>query len=210
MVLVEKKARGNLPNAGNAGRAGKRGNPRNVSAYRNHSRHWCRGTRGQSTPAFSMTCAPQSVCIITRDSRYNRLKRDGGGVNGKRYEITVVRPEEATPADLLIVAVKYHHLDQAIADMVNVVGTRPAEGPGVQHQLQHRPDADGACPCARSATTTAFFSEETSWRFSSGGLWIGCGDSDRGTEEDSGSEQKTSANGIVTTCFLCCPHRTGR
>ena len=47
-------------------------------------------------------CA-HSVCFISRGSRYDRLRRDGVVVNGKRYEITVVRPEEATPADLLIV-----------------------------------------------------------------------------------------------------------
>ena len=42
-------------------------------------------------------------------------------VNGKRYVIPVVLPEEP-PADLIIVAVKYHHLDAAIQDMRNKVG----------------------------------------------------------------------------------------
>jgi hypothetical protein len=40
----------------------------------------------------------------------------------KRYGIAVVKPEEATPADLLIVAVKHHHLDQAIVDMKSAIG----------------------------------------------------------------------------------------
>ena len=34
----------------------------------------------------------------------------------------VESPEEATPADLLIVAVKHHHLDQAIGEMKKAVG----------------------------------------------------------------------------------------
>ncbi|MBV5339046.1 MAG: ketopantoate reductase family protein [Deltaproteobacteria bacterium] len=66
---------------------------------------------------------PASVCFIASGGRYERLKSDGVVVNGTHYAITVVRPEEATPVDLLIVAVKHHHLDQAISEMVEVVGS---------------------------------------------------------------------------------------
>lgn len=62
------------------------------------------------------------VCFIASGERYEKLKRDGVVVNGKRYAIAVARPEEATPADLLIVAVKHHHLDQAIGEMKKAVG----------------------------------------------------------------------------------------
>jgi 2-dehydropantoate 2-reductase len=65
---------------------------------------------------------PRGVSFIAAGGRYEKLKRDGVVVNGKRYAIAVARPEEATPADLLIVAVKHHHLDQAIGEMKKAVG----------------------------------------------------------------------------------------
>ncbi|HEX7504369.1 MAG TPA: 2-dehydropantoate 2-reductase [Syntrophales bacterium] len=64
----------------------------------------------------------QSVSFIASGKRYEKLKNDGVVVNGKRYAIAVARPAEATPADLLIVAVKHHHLDQAITEMKKAIG----------------------------------------------------------------------------------------
>ena len=65
---------------------------------------------------------PKCVCFIAGGARHEKLKRGGVVVNGKRYAIAVVGPEEAAPADLLIVAVKHYHLEQAIAEMKNAVG----------------------------------------------------------------------------------------
>jgi len=65
---------------------------------------------------------PGSVCFIASGGRNNSLKRNGVVVNGTCYPIRVVSPDEATPVDLLIVAVKHHHLDQAIAEMKQAVG----------------------------------------------------------------------------------------
>lgn len=65
---------------------------------------------------------PKCICFIASGARFERLRRDGVVVNGKRYPIAVVSPDEAEPADLLIVAVKHHHLDQAIAEMKNAIG----------------------------------------------------------------------------------------
>jgi 2-dehydropantoate 2-reductase len=64
----------------------------------------------------------QSVSFIASGKRYEKLKNDGVVVNGKCYAIAVARPAEATPADLLIVAVKHHHLDQAITEMKKAIG----------------------------------------------------------------------------------------
>jgi 2-dehydropantoate 2-reductase len=66
--------------------------------------------------------SPESVCFIAGGGRYDHLQRHGVVVNGKRYGIAVVKPADATPADLLIVAVKHHQLDQAIVDMQAAIG----------------------------------------------------------------------------------------
>ncbi len=62
------------------------------------------------------------VFFIAGGERYEKLKNDGLVVNGKRYAIAVARPEEAKAADLLIVAVKHHHLDRAITEMKKAIG----------------------------------------------------------------------------------------
>jgi len=80
------------------------------------------GALGAAYGSILYEMDPRCVCFIASGSRYEKLKRDGVVVNGKRYAIAVARPEDATPADLLVVAVKHHHLDQAIAEMKKVIG----------------------------------------------------------------------------------------
>lgn len=80
------------------------------------------GALGAAYGSLLYTMDPKCVCFIASGSRYDKLKRDGVVVNGKPYPIAVVNPVEAAPADLLIVAVKHYHLDQAIAEMSNAVG----------------------------------------------------------------------------------------
>jgi 2-dehydropantoate 2-reductase len=64
-----------------------------------------------------------SVSLIAGGKRYNRLKEEGLVVNGKCYNVPVVHPEQAaSPADLIMVAVKHHHLRDAIEDIKNRVG----------------------------------------------------------------------------------------
>lgn len=66
---------------------------------------------------------PGCLRIIVNQERYERLQRTGFEVRGKGYAFNYVRPEEAVePADLIIVSVKYHHLQQAIQDIRNHVG----------------------------------------------------------------------------------------
>ncbi|MGO9139247.1 MAG: ketopantoate reductase family protein [Syntrophales bacterium] len=65
----------------------------------------------------------RSVSFVAGGERLERLRKEGLIVNGKRYFIPVIPPEDmSAPADLIIVAVKYHHLDDAIRDMRNKVG----------------------------------------------------------------------------------------
>ncbi|NPV06211.1 MAG: 2-dehydropantoate 2-reductase [Syntrophaceae bacterium] len=80
------------------------------------------GALGAAYGSILYDMDPKCVCFIAGGPRFEKLKRDGVVVNGRRYAIAVVRPEEAAPADLLIVAVKHYHLDQAIAEMKHAVG----------------------------------------------------------------------------------------
>ena len=80
------------------------------------------GALGAAYGSILYEMDPRCVSFIASGARYDRLKSDGVVVNGKRYGIVVESPEEATPADLLIVAVKHHHLDQAIGEMKKAVG----------------------------------------------------------------------------------------
>lgn len=62
------------------------------------------------------------VSLIAGGERYARLSGQGLFVNGRHYAIPVFRPDERRPpSDLLLVAVKNHHLPEAIGDMKNAV-----------------------------------------------------------------------------------------
>jgi 2-dehydropantoate 2-reductase len=63
------------------------------------------------------------VSLVAKGERYGRLRAQGLTVNDKHYAIPVIDVEEETPpSDLIIVAVKHHHLPEAIQDMKNRVG----------------------------------------------------------------------------------------
>ncbi|MGC9976260.1 MAG: 2-dehydropantoate 2-reductase [Syntrophales bacterium] len=65
----------------------------------------------------------RSVSFVAGGKRFERLRKEGLIVNGKHYFIPVVLPGDlSAPADLVIVAVKHHHLDDVILDMRNRVG----------------------------------------------------------------------------------------
>jgi len=65
------------------------------------------------------------VAFIAAGERAVRLRDQGVIVNGRPYRIAVFQPEEIPdPADLVIVAVKHHHLDQAIGELKRAVGEK--------------------------------------------------------------------------------------
>jgi len=65
------------------------------------------------------------ISLIARGERADRLMEQGLIVNNKHYSVPVVRPEDkAPPSDLIIVAVKHHHLPEAIQDMKTRIGER--------------------------------------------------------------------------------------
>ena len=64
-----------------------------------------------------------STSLVAGGERGRRLSRDGLVVNGKACSVVVSDPDQVhEPADLIIVALKHHHLPQAIGDLKNLVG----------------------------------------------------------------------------------------
>lgn len=65
----------------------------------------------------------QCLQVIADAARFEKYKAQCFVINNKNYNFNYVKPEEIVgPADLIIVAVKYHHLQQAIKDIKNHVG----------------------------------------------------------------------------------------
>ena len=60
------------------------------------------------------------ISLVTKGERYDRLKEKGLIVNNRHYWLPVIRPEDRLPrSDLIIVAVRNHHLAEAIQDIKN-------------------------------------------------------------------------------------------
>ncbi|MBN1828746.1 MAG: ketopantoate reductase family protein [Deltaproteobacteria bacterium] len=63
------------------------------------------------------------VLICACGERRQRLMSRGLIINGRSYRLPIVDPgEDVEPADLIIAAVKYHDLDEAIKNMKGLVG----------------------------------------------------------------------------------------
>ncbi|MGD2205590.1 MAG: 2-dehydropantoate 2-reductase [Anaerolineae bacterium] len=81
------------------------------------------GARGAFFAAKFFDVPEFSTVLVAGGERYDRLTRDGLVVNGTAYRIPVVDPEvPQPPADLVLVAVKHHHLPDAVHDLRNAVG----------------------------------------------------------------------------------------
>ncbi|MEJ2725805.1 MAG: 2-dehydropantoate 2-reductase [Deltaproteobacteria bacterium] len=85
------------------------------------------GAMGAAYASLFAEMDSESVSLLAKGERCDRLKERGLIVNGKTYRFPVIRPGEVVPpADLLIVAVKDYHLFEAIQDMRPVVGPHTA------------------------------------------------------------------------------------
>ena len=81
------------------------------------------GALGGAYASFFHDMDNHCVSFIASGDRFERLHREGLIVNGKHYNIPVLRPEDMLPpSDLIIVAVKHNHLNDAIREMKNRVG----------------------------------------------------------------------------------------
>jgi 2-dehydropantoate 2-reductase len=66
---------------------------------------------------------PGIISFAASGGRFHRLKSEGLVVNNKHYAISVLSPDDTSPpADLIIVALKHHHLSAALQEIQNRVG----------------------------------------------------------------------------------------
>ena len=72
------------------------------------------GAMGGAYAAMLDTASEFETMFVARGRRAERLAQDGLIVNGKTLHLPVVRPDQTTaPADLVMVALKHHHLNDA-------------------------------------------------------------------------------------------------
>ncbi|MDO4493426.1 MAG: 2-dehydropantoate 2-reductase [Clostridia bacterium] len=62
------------------------------------------------------------LCLVAEGARAERLRRDGVTINGREYRPTVKTPAESGALDLLIVALKYGALREALPGIQMVTG----------------------------------------------------------------------------------------
>ena len=63
-----------------------------------------------------------STVLIARGPRLETLRNEGLVVNGKPYALPAIDPDGAvSPVDLLIVALKHHHLEEAVHGLENLI-----------------------------------------------------------------------------------------
>ena len=81
------------------------------------------GAIGSSYASRIHEMDPDCLKVILDKNRYERYTKDGYYINNKAYSFNYIRPEDAfETADLIIIAVKQHHLEQCIQDIKNFVG----------------------------------------------------------------------------------------
>ncbi|WP_366923652.1 ketopantoate reductase family protein [Metallumcola ferriviriculae] len=67
---------------------------------------------------------PDCLRVIADNDRSQRYSKEGFIINGKRYRFNYIAPDEKVlPADLLLIASKYHHLEQVTEDIRQHIGS---------------------------------------------------------------------------------------
>jgi 2-dehydropantoate 2-reductase len=85
------------------------------------------GAMGAAYAAMFTDAGGFSVSFVARGERYERLKNKTFTVNGRLYHVPVVHPDKILePADLILVALKHHHLDGAVGDIAALAGKQTA------------------------------------------------------------------------------------
>jgi 2-dehydropantoate 2-reductase len=82
------------------------------------------GAMGVAYATMFLDSGQFSPFFVAQGERFQRLKNRVLTVNGKGYVIPVMHPNEVTePVDLILVALKHHHLLHALPDIKAMVGT---------------------------------------------------------------------------------------
>ena len=83
------------------------------------------GAMGGAYAAMLNSVDTFDTLFVARGPRAVRLAQDGLIVNGRALHLPVAQPDQATaPADLIIVALKDHHLKDALDDLKPLVGEK--------------------------------------------------------------------------------------
>lgn len=81
------------------------------------------GAMGAAYGSMFVDAVGFSVSFVARGERYQRLKKQSFTVNNRLYNIPVIHPETVSqPADLILVALKHHHLADAVNDITTLLG----------------------------------------------------------------------------------------
>ena len=84
------------------------------------------GAVGASVASIIHANAPGSVAVLADPPRLERFEADGFIINGRRVDLPLLSaarpPSTGSEPDLVILAVKNHHLPRAISDMAGFVG----------------------------------------------------------------------------------------
>ncbi len=81
------------------------------------------GAMGAAYAAMLTDAAGFSVAFVARGERYARLRERTFTVNQRLYPFRVVHPDRANDtADLILVALKHHHLEGALDDIAALTG----------------------------------------------------------------------------------------
>ena len=81
------------------------------------------GAIGMTFAGLIHEADPGCLRVIADEARIQRYTREGTAINGKPVVFRYLRSDEgAPPADLLIIAVKHHQLEQSIHDIRNFIG----------------------------------------------------------------------------------------
>jgi 2-dehydropantoate 2-reductase len=81
------------------------------------------GAMGAAYAAMFTDAVGFSVSFVARGKRYEGLKNRTLTINDKLYNVPVIHPEKVSePADLILVALKHHHLATAVGDIAALTG----------------------------------------------------------------------------------------
>jgi 2-dehydropantoate 2-reductase len=85
------------------------------------------GAMGAAYAAMFAQAGVFEVAFVARGERHRRLARGVLTVNGRAHIIPVIHPDAVSePADLVLVALKHHHLESALEDINRLVGPATA------------------------------------------------------------------------------------